>query len=94
MDSKTEFINLIDKGISIVRGLIQQNNYPIFHDRYEKIVTELEDLKDVTLKGVLYTKFRYLNVVNMLDYNDPEYLENIILEIDNCYCRYFRSVIS
>ena len=90
MDKQTEFIKLIDLGISRVQDLMSQAQYGMYTDRYKKILTNLEDLKNATKKGMLSTSFIYLEVTKILDHNDPKQLEDVILAINRFYCSNFR----
>lgn len=82
MNNQTEFIRLIDIGISTIQGLMGQNMYA---DRYKRMIANLEDLKIGVQSGKLANNFIYLGVTQMLDHNDPKQLEKAILAINKFY---------
>ena len=85
-----EFINLLDLGISIISRFIEQEKYKIYKERYKKIIKNLEDLKSATQEGTLFQNFIYLEVVKMIDQNDPEEIEDVLLRINKFYCDNYR----
>ncbi|WP_234121342.1 hypothetical protein [Clostridium hydrogenum] len=85
MNRKEEFIKLIDLGTSIITVLKQKSEYHVFIDRYNLMLKELEDLKNAVMNEKIVTSFIYLNVVKMLDHNDPKELEDIIIKINKFY---------
>lgn len=87
MNNQTEFIRLIDIGISTIQGLMGQNMYA---DRYKRMIANLEDLKIGVQSGKLANNFIYLGVTQMLDHNDPKQLEKAILAINKFYCDNYR----
>lgn len=92
MEKNNEFIGLIDLGIITVREFMRQAQYQMYHDRYRKIIANLEDLKNTTKKGTLKTNFVYLGVTKMVDHNDPDQLEDLILKINKYYCDNYRTL--
>lgn len=85
MNRKEEFIKLIDLGTSIIKGLKQKPEYHVFIDRYNLIIKELEDLKKAVINEKIITNFMYLNIIKMLDHNDPKELEDIVIKINKFY---------
>lgn len=85
MNRKEGFIKLIDLGTSIIKELKQKSEYHVFIDRYNLIIKELEDLKNAVINEKIVTSFIYLNIINMLDHNDPKKLEDIIIKINKFY---------
>lgn len=92
MGKNNEFIRLIDLGIKIVREFIKQAQYQMYHDRYNKIIANLEDLKDASQNGTLVSNFVYLGVTKMIDHNDPDQLEDVILKINKFYSDNYRTL--
>lgn len=90
MDRQNEFINLIDLGILTVQNFLNQTEFLLYANRYRRMLENLADLKNATLKGILATNFVYLGVTQMLDHNDPKQLENAILAINTFYCDNYR----
>lgn len=85
MNRKEEFIKLIDLGTSIITVLKQKSEYNVFINRYNLMIKELEDLKNAVINGKIVTSFIYLNIVKMVDHNDPKELEDIIIKINKFY---------
>lgn len=85
MNKEEEFIKLIDLGISIITELEQKKEYHMFINRYNLMLKELEDLKKAVASRKLVKSFMYLNIVKILDHNDPKELEDIIIKINNFY---------
>jgi hypothetical protein len=92
MEKSTEFLDLIDAGIATIRKFMRQTQYQMYSDRYNKIIANLEDLKDATKRGTLVSSFVYLGVIKMIDHNDPDQLENAILNINQFYCNNYRNL--
>lgn len=85
MNRKEKFVELIDLGILTVKELKQKSEYNIFISRYNIMIKELEDLKNVVINEKIATNFIYLNIMKILDYNDPKELEDIIVNINKFY---------
>jgi hypothetical protein len=93
MLKKIQFLRLLEKCKRSIVKYSDKKQFPelvLYSLRYERMIKEINQIKDAYLSGMLATDFNALEITNMLDRNDPEEIKNNVLRLNQFYRENFQ----
>lgn len=88
MVKQIQFLKLLDHCIHIINRYINQDIYPefaLYTKRYQRMLEEIEQIKEAIKQDKLATDFNALEITNMLDHNDPVEIIHHVLQLNHFY---------
>jgi hypothetical protein len=88
-----QFYKLLVLCKNIILKYKDQDKYPeyaLYSSRYDRILSEIEQLKTALKNCKLATDFRVLEITHMVDRNDPDEMIQVTLKLNKFYLTYFK----
>lgn len=92
MDKDNQFLTLIDKCEQAIKNNLNNNEYALYHQRYESMIKVLGDLRSAIKSKLLVQNLVYLRISQMIEQNDPEEIKKCVIDINDFYCKHYRKL--
>ncbi len=89
----TIMLSKIDMTIDICRKSLNDESLELYHNRYEKLLNSLLNIRKAVVNDCLYTGVTDLNIVKMIINNDTKNLYESILETNLYFRENYSSVL-
>lgn len=95
MTIDNQFLMILNNCLLTIEKYTDTNTYPqysLYKDRYDKIIRYTKDLINAVNNDILAKNFWSLEIIKMIDMNDPEDIKSNVLGANQFYCKHYRKL--